>query len=281
MRLANFVTYLQARLVAEGYAAGDRAEARSAARWLAAFLCRCPLRELPLYSQKELPQDAADAYLERLASGEPLQYVLGETEFMGLKLSCKPAALIPRGDSECLVEAAVALFQEAEAPEIADLCCGGGAFGLALAFYLPRAKVTCCDISADALALAEQNRDALKLAQRVTLYQGDLLEALPPRSRYNLIIANPPYIPGAELARLPELAFEPSLALDGGPDGLAFYRRLAEGARPYLKAEGLLLLEHGDDQGPAVKQLLEDQGFAILRQYLDYGGRGRGILAEA
>ncbi len=279
MKLSDLVTYLQARLLAEGYAAGDRAEARSAARWLAAFLCRCPLRDLPLYSQKELPRDAADAYLARLATGEPLQYVLGETEFMGLKLACGPGALIPRGDSECLVEAAVALLQEAEAPEIADICCGNGAFGLALAFYLPKAGVACCDISPDALALAGQNRDALKLTQRVALYQGDLLAALPPGSRYDLILANPPYIPSAELAALPNLAFEPSLALDGGLDGLAFYRCLAAGARPYLKPEGLLLLEHGDDQAPAVRRLLEGQGFAIRRQYLDYGGRARGILA--
>jgi|GEM_PF-1505988 len=280
MKIPELITYMQGKLLAAEYAVGDGAEARSAARWLAAYLCRCPLRDLPLYSQKELAIEAVAPYLDRLYQGEPLQYVLGETEFMGLKLSCTRAALIPRGDSERLVEAAVELLRDHAAPHIADVCCGGGAFGLALVFYLPRAWANACDISAEALALAKQNRDALGLQERVGFYQGDLLSALPKGERYDFIIANPPYIPSNQLAALPGLAFEPALALDGGPDGLRYYRRLAKEALLYLETGGRLLLEHGDDQGPAVRRVFEEQGFKTVQQYRDYGGRDRGVLVQ-
>lgn len=267
------------RLLAAGLAEG---EAWMQARILTAAHCGAALRELPFRLEQTLDAAALAADLARLLAGEPIQYVLGETEFMGLRFRCSPAALIPRLDSEPLVARALALFRAADAPYIADTCTGSGAYALALAHYLPQSRVAACDISANALALAAENAALLDVAGRVELLQGDLLAPLAGRGPvFDLITANPPYIATAALDALaPQLKHEPRLALDGGADGLCLYARLAGQAAGLLRPGGWLLLEHGDDQAAAVLRIARAAGFTACEQLQDYAHRPRGLLAR-
>jgi release factor glutamine methyltransferase len=162
--------------------------------------------------------------VRRRRQEEPVAYITGEKEFMGLSLQVNPAVLIPRPETECLVEAA--LCAAGPSPRILDLGTGSGAIALSLAFYLPGARVLALDLSPAALRVARHNARRLGLASRVRFLQADLL---PPLGQpFHLVVSNPPYIPTGDLAGLPRSvrAFEPREALDGGPDGLAFYRRL-------------------------------------------------------
>ncbi|MDO4581650.1 MAG: peptide chain release factor N(5)-glutamine methyltransferase [Bacillota bacterium] len=280
MRVSEAKTKITAVLTSAGIAAE---EAAFEARLFLSAQLGCALSELPLQHAAEIDMAALAPQLRRRIAGEPLQYILGETEFMGLRLISAPAALNPRGDSEALIEAAIELARGWDAPRIADICTGGGAFALALAHYLPQARLYAVDISAQALALARDNAAALGLGGRIDFYQGDLLEPLAARGlRFELIVANPPYIPTAELEYLPpEVRHEPVIALDGGADGLDFYRRLAQETRAALADGGYLLLEHGCSQAAAVSELLREQGFGIARVINDWGGRERGVLAKS
>ena len=258
-----------------------REEAKSMIRLLLAARLGCSLTQLPLHFQEETDFSLLQPDLEQLEAGMPLQYLLGESEFMGLPFLLTPAVLIPRFDSEALVEQAIASMKEMPAPRIADVCTGSGAFALSLAYYLPEAEVVASDISPEALAVAKENARRLKVAERVRFYVGDLLVPLQLLGeRYHLLTANPPYIRRGELSSLPlPVRREPRLALDGGVDGLDFYRRLAKEAGALLFPGGRLLLEHGDGQGDAVCRMLEAAGFSALCRICDYGGRERGVLA--
>lgn len=190
---------------------------------------------------------------------EPLQYILGRTEFWSLPILVTPAVLIPRADTEVLVEEAL---KRAECPcSILDVGTGSGAIAVALAHELPAAVVTAVDVSAEALAVAAENVRANGVEGGVRLQQADL-GALP-GGPYDQIVANPPYIPEGELAELmPEVRdFEPHLALCGGADGLDCYRHLLPAAAACLKPAGWLLLEVGCGQAPQVLELLRENGF--------------------
>lgn len=213
----------------------------------------------------------------RRAAREPLPYILGQQEFYGLALRCTPQALIPRWDTELLVDRALALCGDLPAPHIAEIGTGSGAIALALAAHLPSATIWATDAAPAALDLARANATALGLAARVTFAPGDLaapLAGLPP---FDLLVANLPYIPTAQLADLQAEVrdYEPRDALDGGADGLDLLRALAAAAPAHLRPGGALLLEHADDQGPAVRALLAEAGFARPTTFLDLGGRPR------
>lgn len=213
------------------------------------------------YDRPLAPAELA-AFRERVgrrARREPLQHILGRTEFWSLPFLVTPAVLIPRADTEVLVEEA--LKRAAGPCSILDVGTGSGAIAVALAHELPAATVTAVDISAEALAVAAENARANGIEGRVGFHQADL-GALP-GGPYDLIVANPPYIPAEGLAELmPEVRdFEPHLALSGGVDGLDCYRRLLPSAAGCLKAGGWLLLEVGFGQAPQVLDLLRETGF--------------------
>lgn len=216
---------------------------------------------------EDLPESEATQFrslLERRLKREPLQYIVGEEGFMGLNLEVNPSVLIPRPDTEILVEAVLDLEEDLPAREgilAADVGTGSGAIAIALAKSLPYMSITALDTSAEALAVAKRNADRHEVQSQIEWILGDGLEALGHAVHY--LVANPPYIPEADLPGLePEVRdHEPHLALSPGADGLAFYRRLcgAEGQQKVL-AGGWLALEVGQGQAEAVVALLKDQG---------------------
>ena len=215
------------------------------------------------------------ALIDRRCQREPLQYILGTAQFMGVTLRAQPGALIPRNDTETLCEQALARMQGRE--RVLDLCTGTGALAIAIALRFPGAQVTAADISADALDVARQN--IADTGARVTLRQGDLFAAAA-GERFDIIVSNPPYITAEEMAALqPEVRREPSLALYGGLDGLDFYRRIAREAPDYLSPGGWLLLEIGSAQAEAVSALLAER-FEALAVYPDMQGLPRAVAAR-
>ena len=215
------------------------------------------------------------ALIDRRCQREPLQYILGTAQFMGVTLRAEPGALIPRNDTETLCEQALARMQGRE--RVLDLCTGTGALAIAIALRFPGAQVTAADISADALAVARKN--IADTGARVTLRQGDLFAAVA-GERFDIIVSNPPYITAEEMSDLqPEVCREPALALYGGLDGLDFYRRIAREAPDYLSPGGWLLLEIGSAQAEAVSALLAER-FEALAVYPDMQGLPRAAAAR-
>lgn len=200
-----------------------------------------------------------DEWLNRRARHEPMQYILGEQEFYGLRLQVTPAVLIPRPETEHLVEAVLERVPRDRALRIADIGTGSGAIALALASSLPLAQVDAFDLSTEALAVAESNARALGLESRVRFLHSDLLEAAG-AERYDCIASNPPYVSSAEVLEPQVALWEPHAALFAGPDGLAVYRRLLPQAVGRLLSGGLLALELGAGQQDAIKALFADGG---------------------
>jgi release factor glutamine methyltransferase len=228
-----------------------------------------PEREVP-----PAPRAALEGLLARREAGEPVAYLTGRRGFWSLELAVSPATLIPRPETETLVEAALEGAPAGAPLRVADLGTGSGALALALARERPAWRVAAVERSPEALATADRNRRALGL-EAVLLVQGDWCEALAPGA-WDLVVANPPYVAEGDphLAR-GDLRFEPPAALAAGPEGLDALRRLAERAPSCLAPGGRLLLEHGADQGPAVRALLAAAGLAEVGTRRDPGGRPR------
>ncbi len=226
-----------------------------------------------------------EAWLGRRERREPLPYLIGWQEFMGLRLTVDRRVLVPRWDSEPLIEATVTELQGRSGPLcIADLCTGSGAWAVALATLLPAAEVWASDLSGEAAALATDNAARLGLAERVHVLVGDLaapLSAAGLDGRCAAVVCNPPYVTAAELAAAePEVSeWEPRLALDGGADGLAVLRRVAAETARLLVPGGLLVVECGDHQAGATADLLRAAGWRVDRVLHDLGRRERGVLA--
>ena len=200
-----------------------------------------------------------DALIARRQTREPLQYIEGEAAFMGLTFRVAPGVLIPRQDTETLVEAALGLIKERGYRTVLDLCCGTGCIGISLA-ALSGAAVTLADISADALALARENAEKNGVCARVT--ETNLFSNI--KRSFDLIACNPPYLSDADMAALQrEVRFEPALALYGGADGLDFYRRIRTEYAAHLNPGGALLLEVGFGQAAAVCALFGENAYAL------------------
>jgi release factor glutamine methyltransferase len=253
-------------------------------RWVAAHLLGCGLLDvLSHLDETPFPELALqlEAAVARLEQDEPVQYVIGETDFMGLRIRCDSRALIPRPETELLVECAEEFLQDRKGmPVVADVCTGTGCIACALARRLPQARVIATDISASALELAKSN--ALALGVSVDFIQADLLTSLADDST-DLVVSNPPYVETAECGRLPRtvIAFEPRLALDGGPDGLGVISRLVSEAARVLTSGGRLMMEIGDDQADAVTEILcqtTHLHFKTLKS--DSAGHARVAIAE-
>jgi release factor glutamine methyltransferase len=223
------------------------------------------------------------AMLSRRTAREPLAYIAGHKEFFSLDLEVTPEVLIPRPETETLVAAALEWLSSYPASRVLDIGTGSGTIALALAANAPSAIVTAADISAAALEVARRNAARL-LEGRILFCQANCFEVMDggeDLGSFALIVSNPPYIPDAEIAELqPEIAdWEPRLALGGGPDGLYFYRRIAQGLRAHLAPGGALILEAGDNQANAIASILSAAGLTRIELVRDLAGIARVIRA--
>jgi release factor glutamine methyltransferase len=214
-------------------------------------------------------EQAADymELLERRYQGEPIQYITGVTEFYGLPFRVTPDVLIPRPETELLVESVINLVEHLQAPRIVDVGTGSGAIAVALANQLPAAQITAIDISPQAIDVARQNAGRNSVSDRITFLKGDLLAPFAAHQsaarQFDIVVSNPPYVPATDR---PSLAVEvrehePALALFAGDDGLDVYRRLIPAAFAALVAGGYIALEIGFGQSPAIAELLTASGF--------------------
>jgi release factor glutamine methyltransferase len=259
------MTLREALTVAAAQLASDehlRATAARDAELLLLHTLRIPRVTLIAHPDSELTANQRTAYEDSIARRlhhEPIQYITGQQEFYGLTLKVTSAVLIPRPETEHLVEAVLELLPANEPLRIADIGTGSGAIAIALAAHLPQAAITALDISAEALAIATANARDHKVADRISFRQSDLLSALNPKAEiFDAIVSNPPYVAETDRATLhPQVRdHEPAAALFAGETGLDIYRRLIPQAQTALKPNGLLALEIGHDQQDAITALL-------------------------
>lgn len=218
--------------------------------------------------------------IEKRSQRIPLQHITGSREFMGLEFFVNEHVLIPRQDTETLVELILKDYKGRK-PVILDMCTGSGCIAISLSNIGGFEDVTAVDLSKEALKVAKRNADVLLGPGRITLIESDLFQAVEPESRFDIIVSNPPYIPTEIIKELqPEVRnFEPMLALDGREDGLFFYRQLVSEGRRFLNPGGSIYFEIGYDQAESVSALLEDAGFAEIRVVKDAAGLDRVVCA--
>lgn len=231
---------------------------------------------------RPLERDEVDHYREvvaRRGGRDPVAYIVGEKEFMGKLFSVSTAVLIPRPETELLVEAVVEELSKCEVPSplrLLDVGTGSGVIAITLAMLLPAAEVVAVDVSADALAVAARNAERHGVQHRVRFTQSDLFAGLASPLTFHCIVSNPPYIPEGGLGSLaPEVRKEPRVALCGGQDGLDMIRRLVAGSPARLVPAGLLALEVGAGQGPALREIAAGQGYVRVEIRPDYAGHDR------
>ena len=232
-------------------------------------------RDLPLYATEEVEQRAGRLAARRLA-GEPVAYLIGEWEFYGLPLDISKDVLIPRADTELLAERAISLARAAgEGARVLDLCAGSGCVGLAVAANVPTCRVVLADCSEEALKICKQNVRRNNLNSRVTCVQADALQK-PSQALwdFDVIVSNPPYIPSGDISGLDASVrdYEPRLALDGGADGLEFYRSIASKWPIALRLGGSLLFEVGIGQASDVEIVMAQNGFENIQTHQDTAG---------
>ena len=252
----------------------DVTDARTDAWLLLEQVCRIDRSFYYLHMEEDLAEEQLSEYkiaLKKRAEHVPLQYIIGETEFMGLKFKVNSNVLIPRQDTETLVEEALKVV--APGMHVLDLCTGSGCIIVSILYNVPQAEGTATDISKQALLVAKEN--AKQNGVQVNFERSDLFDAV--TGVFDVIVSNPPYIPSGEVPKLmPEVrSFEPMEALDGREDGLYFYRKIVASCPEYLKPGGRILFEIGYDQGRAVSGLLEEAGFQEIRIVKDLAGNDR------
>jgi release factor glutamine methyltransferase len=240
-----------------------------------------------LYMDLDRPLSAAElsdvrALVVRRRRREPVAYVVGQREFYRRAFAVSAAVLIPRPDTETLIERALELLPSAAPTRVLDLCTGSGAIAVTLAAERPLSQVTATDLSPDALAVARGNAERHGVLAQIRLLQGDLFEALPPGERYDLVVANPPYVRAGDLAGLaPELHHEPVLALTGGDTGFDVLTRLCDEVAGWLSDRGAALFEVGAGQAAQVaEQLARQPGLGEVRCHRDLGGVERVVEAR-
>lgn len=266
------------------------AEAQEICRLLLAFVLHCQPKELRLRQEEELTTSQAEQFTTlcyKAKTGYPVQYLIGEQEFMGLPFSVGEGVLIPRWETELLVEKALELLPKEVPVIIADICTGSGAIGISLCHYLPLCYCFGVDISKKALGYACENSRKNQVQERMTFLQGDLLGPLleqqkrHPDFALDMILSNPPYVTAQEMQELPvNVCHEPSLALCGGEDGLDFYRRLAVESPGLLKVGGWLCVECGYTQGQAIKELWKLNGLQNVEICRDYADKDRMVIGQ-
>ena len=274
MTYQEALRYGQIRLIAAGVL-----EVESDAWLLMSAVCRIDRNFYYVYGNEEMIKEQEKEYmalLEKRAERIPLQYITGEQDFMGLTFKVNPGVLIPRQDTETLVEEVL----KAVTPgmEVLDLCTGSGCIAVSLAKFVPGAKVQGVDISTEALKVSEEN--ARRNGVNVHFFLSDMFGQV--EGKFDMIVSNPPYIPTGEIQGLmPEVKdFEPHLALDGKEDGLWFYRILAGEGKKYLKPKGTLMVEIGCDQGKDVSRIFKDNGYCDIKVIKDLAGLDRVVTGK-
>ena len=276
--------YLQARralLPTEGE------NAAAAARELLAFASgksvAAVLADANLYASEQIEADL-NGYVNRMLAHEPLPYILGQWDFYGISLEVTPDVLIPRDDTMAVTDLALEVLRTGHpSPRVLDLCCGSGCIGLAIAHQLPDAHVTLADISRPALAVAKRNIKRLKLMNRVTAIGLDAKKPAPSFvGTLDALVCNPPYVTAEEMTQLePSVRdYEPALALDGGADGLDFYRSISANWGSALRKSGWLVYEIGKGQEQDVAAILRQQGFSQIIQQMDGNGIVRVVAGQ-
>lgn len=230
------------------------------------------VRDSRLYAPPETEREA-NALAERYLSGEPVAYLIGEWEFYGVPLDVSEAVLIPRPDTEVLASRAIEMARAYDTPRVLDLCAGSGCIGLALAKHVPDARVLLGELDEEAIKICRRNIRRNELTARVSVINVNALEK-PPRQlgEFDVIVSNPPYIPTADIETLDASVrdHEPRLALDGGVDGLDFYRAICADWRDALRPNGKLLFEVGIGQADAVLRLMRANGFGDVQIVKDF-----------
>jgi release factor glutamine methyltransferase len=263
----------------------DLGSPRLQAELLLAHVLKMPRMKLYLNFERALTEHETDAlrqFVKRRGLHEPLQHIIGSTSFCGFEIAVDRRALVPRPETELLAELGWTFLSTLSAGQTAlDVGTGTGCLAIALSAKCADARLTASDVSADALALANENARTNNVASRIEFLHGDGFKTLPAGARFDLIISNPPYIPTAEIETLqPEVRdFDPRTALDGGADGLDFYRMFATQAGPRLKSHGKIMLELGDGQAEAVRKLFENENWIVEAVKDDYSQRARILIA--
>lgn len=256
------------------------------ARFLLEEVCGTNLQTLLVFPEKKVTEEEVNqyrAFIQRRKDREPTAMILGEWDFMGLTFRLNKSTLIPEQDTEVLVETALEELKRrglGEAPlRILDLCTGSGCILLSLLHELRNAGGVGTDLSEEALEAARENAVRLGLQERAAFRQGDLWEPVGDE-RFDLIVSNPPYVPTEVIPTLePEVRCgEPYAALDGGEDGLVFYRRIMREAAGHLKSSGIIIVESGFDEAPQIAALMQEQKLRGIRTVKDYGGLDRVVL---
>ncbi|MCH8192883.1 MAG: peptide chain release factor N(5)-glutamine methyltransferase [Planctomycetes bacterium] len=246
------------------------------------------LRRIELYTQFDRilsPDELASlrSLVNRAGAHEPVGYLVGKSEFYSIEFDVQPGCLIPRPETELLVQHAIeAIRDHSDGPQVLDLCTGSGCIAVALAKNCHRVHVTATDISPEAIAIARANIHKHCLSERIELLQGDLLAPLAQR-RFDLVVSNPPYVSTSEFERLDRNVkdYEPELALRAGAEGLDVYRRILQNIGDHLRPEGVLMMEMGFQQGTALCQLIEQTGlFQEIAVKKDFEGHDRLVLAK-
>jgi len=277
MRAETLLAETAAALRAAGITNGSQE-----ARWMLQHVFRDQPDRVPCCGGVGLDptdEDALLALLRRRLAGEPLQYVLGSTEFYGLELAVGPGVLVPRPETERLVDFALEAYPESG--PVCDLCTGSGAIALALARQRPgRGPAWATDLSEEALAYARRNARALGLD--VTFLHGDLWRPVPADLRFGLVTANPPYVSPESFDGLPADVrdYEPRLALWAADGGLAVVRRIAQESRGHLRPGAAVLCEISSEQGPAAQDVFLEAGYCPVDVRQDYTGRDRVVVAR-
>lgn len=232
-------------------------------RLLMQFVLEKPRQYLIIYDNKTLTKNQEDKFfagISKLSKGVPIEHITHNKEFMKLNFFVDENVLIPRQDTEVLVEEVIKIAKKIKAKNILDLCTGSGAIAISLAKYLPNIQITALDISSKALEVAKLNTKNNNVENQITFVESNLFENLS-KEKYDIIVSNPPYIKQALIKELDkEVRKEPHIALDGGKDGLDFYRKIIDTGYEYLKYGGYLCLEIGYDQKEEVMNLLDDNG---------------------
>jgi len=245
-------------------------------------LLKCDRAFLIAHSDQQLRGAQLEEYrrlVTRRAAGWPLQYITGRQEFYRLDFEVTPAVLIPRPETELIVEASLPLLQGTAAPVVADIGTGSGCLAISLLQELPRARAVAVDTSPAALSVAQRNAERHKVTTRLRLVKSDLFSAIDSGARFDVIVSNPPYIPAGDLGSLQrEVLHEPRGALDGGPDGLTIIRRLVTEAPGFLNQGGHLIFEIGLGQASSIRDLVNDDVWELVELRRDLQGIQRIVV---
>lgn len=258
---------------------------------LLAHVLKMPRMKLYLNFERGLTPaelDALRTLVQRRGQREPLQYIAGSTSFCGIELAVDRRVLIPRPETELLAERAWTFLggvqgAGTDASIALDLGTGSGCLAIALALHAPGAQIHAADISGDALALARENAGRHEVSRRIQFHEGDFFSAVPPRLRFDLIVSNPPYIPSARIETLEAEVrqYEPRTALDGGPDGLDFYRRISARAGAFLQPAGRVMVELDQEGAEATREIFLKDDWAVEALEQDYNRQPRILIAHS